>query len=159
MRLDDHIAEIPSPFGHHMRASLAKLVTPSLRLEDGMAVGYDTPEGIERRKFYSSKEWRCIRANHLAIEPLCRMCMEAGIINDGSLTMSGHHQPDKRRRFLVVDHIKPWRGDLELAKRGPFQTLCPDHHDKAKQVEDIRGYSAKVGADGWPIDPRHPANR
>jgi hypothetical protein len=119
---------------------------------------YDSPEAKARRRFYCSAEWKRIRREHLASEPLCRMCLAAGIVNDGTLTMGGQVQRDARRRFVVVDHITPWRGDLEAARRGPFQTLCPDHHDKAKQVEDLRGYSPKVGADGWPVDNRHPAN-
>ena len=54
-------------------------------------------------------------------------------------------------------------GDDELS--GPFwdpdnwQALCKSHHDGAKQSEDRRGYSTAVGADGWPLDPRHPVNR
>jgi hypothetical protein len=30
------------------------------------------------------------------------------------------------------------------------------HHESAKKREEARGYSTRVGAEGWPVDPRHP---
>ncbi len=54
----------------------------------------------------------------------------------------------------------PHRGDRKLFwDSGNWQSLCKKCHDKHKQREERRGYSAAVGADGWPSDPRHPANR
>lgn len=108
---------------------------------------------------YSSR-WRKARAQHLAIEPFCRLCRHAGIENAGHLTMAGQPQRDSRRRHMVVDHIVPHRGDLGLFwDRSNWQTLCPDHHDIVKQREERQGFSNARGADGWPTDPRHPANR
>ncbi len=40
-----------------------------------------------------------------------------------------------------------------------WQPLCKSCHSRHKQREERRGYSSSVGPDGWPIDPRHPANR
>ena len=60
----------------------------------------------------------------------------------------------------VVDHITPHKGDLKLFwSRSNWQPLCKPHHDGAKQQAERRGYSPEVGADGWPVDVRHPANQ
>ncbi|WP_208353363.1 hypothetical protein [Pseudaestuariivita rosea] len=51
-------------------------------------------------------------------------------------------------------------GDPKLFwDRTNLQTLCPHHHDRQKQRAELRGYSEERGADGWPIDPNHPANK
>lgn len=85
--------------------------------------------------------------------------MRRGILNDGSLTASGEEQRNPKRRFLVVDHVVPHRGDLGLfLDPANLQTLCPDDHDQNKQRLETRGYSEERGEDGWPIDPLHPAN-
>ena len=114
----------------------------------------------EYKKWYGSAEWRRGRAEHLMREPLCRTCLAKGIVNDGSLTAAGKVQEDPKRRFRVVDHIVPHRGDKSVfLDRSNWQTLCPDHHDITKQREERRGYSNQKGPDGWPIDHHHPANR
>ena len=60
----------------------------------------------------------------------------------------------------VVDHIRPHRGDVELFwDRSNWQPLCKPCHDRVKQSEEARGYSHEIGEDGWPLDPKHPANR
>ncbi|KUP91789.1 HNH endonuclease [Tritonibacter horizontis] len=115
----------------------------------------------EYHHLYNKSAWRRqLRPQHLAREPLCRACLRRGIINDGSLTAAGEDQANARRRFLVVDHVIPHRGDLGLfLDPANLQTLCPDDHDQNKQRLEARGYSQERGADGWPIDPQHPANR
>jgi 5-methylcytosine-specific restriction enzyme A len=113
----------------------------------------------EYHKWYGTPEWRKGRILHLAREPLCRMCLVLGIVNNGSLTAAGEAQQNPRRTFRVVDHIIPHRGDRALFFDSTnWQTLCADHHDRTKQQEEIRGYSNQRGADGWPVDPLHPAN-
>jgi len=61
---------------------------------------------------------------------------------------------------VVGDHIERVRlnpdGRLDLAN---VQPMCREHHNGAKQFEERRGYSPQVASDGWPVDPRHPANR
>ncbi|WP_282021681.1 HNH endonuclease signature motif containing protein [Ruegeria faecimaris] len=80
--------------------------------------------------------------------------------NDGSLKGDGTPQTDPRRRNLVADHKIPHRGDEALFyDPDNLQSLCPDHHDRDKQIEEIKGYSERRGANGWPIDPWHPANQ
>ena len=116
-------------------------------------------EARRYRRWYNTARWKRIRDAQLRDQPLCQMCLKRGLVNDGSRTMTGEAQADPRRRHLVCDHITPHRGDEQAFWAGPFQTLCPDHHDIVKQGEDLRGYSKELGLDGWPIDPRHPANR
>lgn len=60
----------------------------------------------------------------------------------------------------IVDHITPHRGDSALFfDEENLQALCKTCHDSGKQSEERRGYSSVVGEDGYPVDPRHPANR
>lgn len=110
-------------------------------------------------KLYNTPGWTRLRKRQLAREPLCRMCLARGIVNDGKLRRDGSYQEDPRRHFLVADHIVPHRDDPVAFYNGALQTLCPDDHDITKQREESRGYSNARGADGWPTDPRHPANR
>lgn len=118
-----------------------------------------SPAAHEYRHLYKTARWQRVRAAHLVEEPLCRMCMARGLINDGSRKPDGSYQTEPRRRFLVCDHVEPHRGDVDRFYGGPFQTLCPDDHDKRKQAEELRGFANDVGLDGWPIDPAHPVNR
>lgn len=112
------------------------------------------------RRLYKLKAWKDLRLAHLSKEPLCRSCLKRGFANDGSLTSAGDRQSDPRRCFLVVDHVIPHKGDANLFfDPGNLQTLCPDDHDRHKQREEAKGYSEERGPDGWPIDPRHPANQ
>ena len=59
----------------------------------------------------------------------------------------------------VADHVVPHHGDVNLFWLGELQSLCAPHHSSSKRVEEIRGYSRQIGADGWPVDPEHPANK
>ncbi|MEL6507251.1 MAG: HNH endonuclease [Pseudomonadota bacterium] len=112
------------------------------------------------KHLYNKTAWKRLAKAQKLREPLCRFCLERGVINDGSLDMTGARQSDPRRRFLVADHIKPHRGNLDLfLDPENLQTLCADHHDTTKQRLERRGYSEQRGPDGWPVDPEHPANR
>lgn len=89
------------------------------------------------------RRWRKARAGFLTKHPLCVMCEAAGLLVEAT----------------VVDHIRPPRGARRLFwDRKNWQGLCQPHHDSAKQAEERRGYSREIGADGWPVDPKHPAN-
>lgn len=96
------------------------------------------------RQWYKTARWRKLRKNQLAKQPFCRMCTE-----DGRKTLA-----------TVADHIKPHRG-IEALFFSPrnLQSLCTEHHDRAKQSEERLGYSKAIGLDGWPTDERHPGNR
>jgi|GEM_PF-483154 len=115
--------------------------------------------GHQYAALHNSRQWRKLRAAHLKEHPLCVRCLDQGIVNDGSLTATGQPQTNKRRRSLVVDHVHQHHGDPELFYSGELQTLCADHHDKSKQIEEHKGYSTETGLDGWPVDDRHPGSR
>lgn len=98
------------------------------------------------RGWYSLARWRGRhgrRTLQLKAEPLCRMCIAQGKVTAAS----------------VADHVKPHKGDADKFWCGELQSLCADHHDASKQAEEHRGFSNATGSDGWPIDPKHPANR
>lgn len=62
--------------------------------------------------------WRKARLDHLAGEPLCRMCAALGVV----------------REATVVDHVVAHRGDEALFwDRRNWQSLCAPHHDRDKQ--------------------------
>ena len=96
-----------------------------------------------RARGYDSK-WEKARAAYLAEHPLCVMCEARGRVEPAT----------------VVDHIIAHQGDLKLFwDRKNWQGLCDHDHNSRKQQLERRGYSTEVGADGWPTDPAHPANR
>ena len=94
------------------------------------------------RNLYKTARWKALRKAQLQSNPLCRMCL------DSNMT----------RAADIVDHVEPHRGDLVKFFEGKLQSLCKKHHDSAKQREEGRGYSTQAGYDGWPTDPKHPAN-
>ena len=101
-------------------------------------------EAKEYRKLYDLRAWRKLRRLVLTEDPLCAMC--AAI--------------DRVTVADVVDHIVPHKGDLTLFfARENLQPLCDTCHSKHKQREEDRGWSDAFDADGYPIDPAHPANR
>jgi hypothetical protein len=83
------------------------------------------------------------RTVQLAEEPLCRMCVAQGRIT----------------KATVADHVERHNGDADKFWFGDLQSLCDEHHSATKQAEELRGFSTATGEDGWPIDPKHPANR
>ncbi len=106
-----------------------------------------SPELVWAQKQYTTTRWRKIRAAQLAQEPLCAMCAKHGRVTPAT----------------VCDHVEPHRGDPDRFWNGPFQSLCDGPpwrcHSSTKQSIERRGYSTEIGPDGYPTDPRHPANR
>ncbi|TDX64009.1 hypothetical protein EDE12_106154 [Methylosinus sp. sav-2] len=72
------------------------------------------------RAWYGLARWRAIRAQQLASEPICRMCLADGVVTAAS----------------VCDHVEPHRGDAYKFWNGPFQSLCEFHHNRDKQREE-----------------------
>lgn len=104
------------------------------------AKSWDT--GDNRNRLYG-RRWRKQRQLFLTSHPLCVMCESEG----------------KVRASNVVDHIVPHRGDeLLFWDQSNWQALCQSHHNADKAVIEARGYSDRIGADGWPVDPLHPCN-
>ena len=93
--------------------------------------------------FYWTTAWHRRRALQLAAEPLCRMCEARGRLTAAR----------------VVDHVEPHNGDWNKFRLGALQSLCEQCHNQDKQRLEARGYAADVDDDGWPTDPRHPANK
>lgn len=84
--------------------------------------------------WYGNRRWRRLRRAQLAKEPLCRHCLERGIITAAN----------------EVDHIEPHKGDRAKFWAGPFQSLCkPCHSEKTAQEEGKRT-KRSVGIDGTP---------
>lgn len=82
------------------------------------------------------------RLRRLRAEPLCRDCAEQGLVVAAT----------------VPDHIIP------LSKDGPdtddnIRCLCADCHAVRTREQFGHRPVSPVGADGRPLDPRHPWNR
>lgn len=101
---------------------------------------------IEYRRWYSTPQWRAIRTDQLAREPLCANCLKHG----------------RRTIATVCDHIEPHRGDPDKFWNGPFQSLCDEEpwrcHSSVKQRQEARGYVVGVDVNGRPLDPGHAWN-
>ena len=96
------------------------------------------------RKLYKTQAWLKGRLSHLAQHPLCEPCKARGRLTAAT----------------VVNHRIPHKGDVTLFNdRANWQSTCAPCHDGAIQSEERIGYSNEVGADGWPMDERHPSNR
>jgi len=98
-----------------------------------------SPEAVAYRRLYGLAGWRGPngrRTLHLKEHPLCARCLKRGIINDGSKRRDGSWQQNAKRRYLVVHHVEPHRGDERLFFEGPLETLCPDDHDIVAQQEE-----------------------
>jgi len=87
--------------------------------------------------------WRRLRKFQLIQHPLCKFCLERGIVTAAN----------------VVDHVEPHRGDWTAFVTGELQSLCEACHKSAKRQIELRGYRCDVGVDGYPTDPNHPFNR
>jgi 5-methylcytosine-specific restriction protein A len=105
---------------------------------------YDARRSAESatRRLYWTQRWRRRAAHQLLLHPLCHMCQTAGRVTAAS----------------VADHVVPHRGDVDSFWGGALASLCQSCHSRTKQREEARGFADSVDADGWPTDPRHPAN-
>jgi 5-methylcytosine-specific restriction enzyme A len=90
------------------------------------------------RDWYQLQRWRKIAKHQLKIEPLCKLCLAAGIAS----------------RATIADHVESHRGDWNSFILGKLQSLCKPCHDSTKRT--LRGFHPAIGEDGFPIDPRHP---
>jgi 5-methylcytosine-specific restriction endonuclease McrA len=93
--------------------------------------------------FYKTGRWQRLRRLQLQRRPLCRFCLERGIVTAAN----------------VVDHVTPHRGDWNKFVTGELQSLCEPCHNATKRQIELWGYRNDVGIDGYPTDPNHPFNR
>lgn len=93
--------------------------------------------------WYGLARWRKRHRAQLLREPLCRMCIDRGLVVPAS----------------VADHIERHRGNWNQFMLGALQSLCKPCHDGRKRLIERRGYAPDIGVDGYPLDPRHPAYR
>jgi hypothetical protein len=94
----------------------------------------------ETHRWYNRAAWRKRQRHQLMIEPLCRQCAKEGRITAAT----------------VVDHCVPHKGDYNSFRTGAVQSLCASCHSSTKAIIEKRGYDTAIGADGMPIDPKHP---
>src|SRR5215831_4332480 len=55
-----------------------------------------------------------------------------------------------------IDHVEPHRDDYTKFRLGRLERLCARCHSSTKAVIEQRGYDVAIGADGMPLDPKHP---
>lgn len=100
-------------------------------------------EATEWRKLYNTKAWNRARLAQFSRQPLCEPCQRL----------------DRTRAATVVNHKIPHKGDRALFfDPDNHESSCKPCHDGPTQSAERCGYSKETGADGWPVDPNHPAN-
>jgi 5-methylcytosine-specific restriction enzyme A len=115
-------------------------VQPSSKRDDRRS-----PEAAAYRKMYKSSRWRRLRYQQLLDHPLCGRCLRSN--------------PRRLTPATVVHHLEPHRGDpTKFFDPANLISSCKPHHDSDEQQIERIGYSTEIGHDGWPTDPRHPAN-
>jgi hypothetical protein len=57
----------------------------------------------------------------------------------------------------IVDHVRGHNNNEHEFWNGELQSLCEPCHCR-KLPDQQRGFSKEIGIDGFPVDPRHPAN-
>src|SRR5215467_12509023 len=82
------------------------------------------------QSFYTTARWRRLRKFQLMQHPLCKFCLERGIVT----------------RANVVDHVTPHRGDWTDFITGELQSLCEPCHNSVKRQIELRGYRCDVGS-------------
>jgi 5-methylcytosine-specific restriction protein A len=102
-------------------------------------------EAREWRRLYAGKQWAILRRQALARDGFqCQRC--------GVMLTNGRRSP----RSAVVHHMQPHKGDFDLDN---LQAVCWQCHSGAIQSGEVLGYDSAIGADGWPVDPKHPGAR
>jgi 5-methylcytosine-specific restriction protein A len=94
-------------------------------------------------KWYSTARWARIRKYQLLEHPLCKYCLERGLVTLAT----------------ICDHVEPHHGDVNKFWTGKLQSLCKHCHDSTKRLIEQRGYRPDIGLDGYPLDPNHPCYR
>lgn len=107
-----------------------------------------TDEANAYRALYKTKAWAHLRL--FVFQRDGYICQKTGRLLGGK-----RNAPDSP----VAHHVVPHRGDRDLfLDARNVITVSKEWHDRTAQSEEARGFSTEVGSDGWPSDPRHPAN-
>jgi len=72
------------------------------------------PHAPHIHRWYCTASWQRRRAHQLRVEPLCRLCLEAGRVTPAT----------------VADHVTPHRGDFNAFRLGQLRSLCADCHNR-----------------------------
>lgn len=89
---------------------------------------YDKQRGSSSERGYNSR-WQKARQTYLKRNPLCVECMKDNQIEPA----------------VVVDHIKPHKGDVVLFwDKSNWQPLCKRHHD-IKTASKDGGFGNRMG--------------
>ena len=100
-------------------------------------------ETMPVRDWYSLQRWRFRAKHQLRVEPLCVLCEEKGQVTPAT----------------IADHNPPHMGDYTAFLLGPIRSLCKECHDGLQPSFKHKSYRRDIGADGYPLDPRHPFYR
>ncbi|HEY2533451.1 MAG TPA: hypothetical protein VGJ20_36890 [Xanthobacteraceae bacterium] len=95
------------------------------------------PQRPEVHRWYCTASWARRRRHRLRVEPLCRLCLEAGRVTPA----------------VVADHIERHEGDYQKFRIGELRSLCATCHNNLGANNAPR--RSAVGADGTPSDPAH----
>ena len=102
-------------------------------------------QDFKHDRLYDSTRWRKVAKMFLDQNPLCAPCWKIG----------GKEVP-----ATIVHHKVEHRGDETLFwDWDNLEATCASCHSGHIRVSEHVGYSQACDADGWPIDPRHPANK
>jgi hypothetical protein len=91
-------------------------------------------------RLHHSERWKRMARHQLRVQPLCEWCLREGRVTAAR----------------VCDHVEPHHGDVNKFWLGKLQSLCRNCHESRKKFRELNGYDRDVGADGLPLDPRHP---
>ena len=105
-------------------------------------------EAQKYRTLYGTKHLKTLRRQALTRDKY--RCQHSGCY--AYLQVGGDHPCS-----AVVHHLEPHKGDLELFfDLDNLQSVCWTCHSGDIQSTEARQYDSTIGADGWPIDQRHP---
>lgn len=95
------------------------------------------------RSWYSLQVWRKRAKHQLKLELLCATCLANGRVTPAT----------------IADHHPAHGGDWNAFRLGPLRSQCARCHSRNQGGDEAHAFGSDIGADGFPIDPRHPFNR
>lgn len=105
-------------------------------------MGRRSHEAQQWQRWYKTKLWQRLRANHLKAHPYCQC----------------PHHKGKHAVANTVDHKAPHRGDRRLFfDARNLQSMTKQCHDRYKQSQEKGGVGFNKGCDvrGWPLSQEH----